>query len=128
MRGFGSDSAGGSADREPLSCPAYAAPNIPATRHAQSVVSFLREGGGLGSFVGEVALGRSEFRLACFALQRKIVETPTVRHWRETFRSEHLCWNVTRPDRRQLFLCWQSIFSPHRSTYRRCRLTEPPQI
>src|SRR6266481_2653177 len=74
MRGLGSDGASDSADHEPLGCAADAAPDVPAARQAQRVVSFVREGGGLSFLVGQVALGRSEFRLTCFALQRKIVE------------------------------------------------------
>src|SRR5260221_13760358 len=74
MRGLGRDGASDSANHEPLGCAADAAPNVPTARQAQRVVSFVREGGGLSFLVCQVALGRSEFRLTCFALQRKIVE------------------------------------------------------
>ncbi len=68
MRGLGGDGAGGCADHEPLGCAADAAPSVPAAREAQRVVSFVRQGGGLRSLVGQVALGRSEFRRAMLSL------------------------------------------------------------
>src|SRR5260370_8913227 len=74
VRGFGGHCASGGADKEPLGGAANAAPGAAAASDAQSVVAFVGERDGFVAFVGEVALGGGELRLAGFAIDGEIVE------------------------------------------------------
>jgi hypothetical protein len=74
VRGLGGDGTGGSADDEPFGGAGDPAPDGAASGNAQRVISFAGECGGLGFFVGKIALSYSQFRLAGFAFESKVVE------------------------------------------------------
>src|SRR5260370_31066675 len=75
VSGFGGNGAGGGADEEPFGGTADAAPGAAASRDAQSVVAFVGECGAFLSFIGEVALGGGELRLAPFATSGEVLKT-----------------------------------------------------
>jgi len=68
VSGFRGCRASGGADEKPFGRAADAAPGAAAAGDLQGVVTFFREGRGLGFFVGEISLGGGEFGLASFAV------------------------------------------------------------
>ena len=74
MSGFGGDCAGGGAKEEPFGGAGRAAPDAAAFGDADGVVALLGEGGGLGFFVGKIALGGGQLGLAGLAVEGEVVE------------------------------------------------------
>ena len=73
MGGFGGDGASAGAEEEPLGGAADASEDAAAAGDLQGLVAFLGKGGGLGFFVGKVALGGGELGLAGFAVEDEVV-------------------------------------------------------
>ena len=72
--GLGGQGAGGGAEGKPFGRAGDATEDAAAFGGAEGGVALLGEGGGLGLFVGEVALGGDEFRLAGLAIEGEVVE------------------------------------------------------
>ena len=72
--GFGYNGACGGSEEKPFGGAGDTAPAAAAFGDAESVVARFGKGGGLGFFVGEVALGRGEFGLASLTVEREVVE------------------------------------------------------
>src|SRR5260370_21031890 len=74
MAGLGGDSAEGGADGQPLGGSGHAAEDASTFGGADGFVALAGKDGGLGTLVGEVALGGGQLGLAGFAIQGEIVE------------------------------------------------------